>query len=279
MKHEEGRIKGVRDSDIYFQAWSPDGEIKAVLLIVHGLGEHSGRYMNVVNHFVPLGYAIYGLDHLGHGRSEGDREGVEAFSDYTETLDIFVNQVKQWQNEVPLLMVAHSMGALIGLTYLTDHQAHFKAALISGPPVKIPENISAVTIFVGKILSKILPKVGVIGVDAQGVSRDPEVVKAYLEDPLVFKGKTPARLAAEMLRAMTSLETSASKIELPIFIIHGGADRIVDPTGAKEVFEKIQSGDKSIKYYEGYYHEVFNDLGFESALEDVQHWLDKQVEV
>lgn len=278
MNHQDGRFKGIRDSDIYYQSWLPDGEIKAVLLIVHGLGEHSGRYMNVVNHFVALGYAIYGLDHLGHGKSSGYRELVEKFSDFTEILDTFLKQVKEWQREVPIFMVAHSMGALIGLTYLTENQSQFKGALISGPPVKIPKNVSGVTIFVGKILSKILPKAGVIGVDAEGVSRDPEVVKAYLEDPLVFKGKTPARLAAEMLKAITNLETTVSDIELPIFIIQGGADRIVDPTGAKEVYEKISSKDKSIKYYDEYYHEVFNDIGFETPLKDVQFWLDKQLE-
>ena len=113
MKHIQGHFKGVRGVNIYYQGWLPDGEIRAVLLIVHGLGEHNGRYMNVVNHFVPLGYAIYGLDHIGHGKSEGVREFVQHFEDFTDTLTIFYNLLKKWQADQPIFILGHSMGGAI----------------------------------------------------------------------------------------------------------------------------------------------------------------------
>jgi len=134
MDHVEGNFKGVRNANVYYQAWLPEGNVRAVLLVVHGLGEHSGRYMNVVNYFVPLGYAVYGFDHIGHGRSEGEREVVERFTDYTDTLAIYCELVKGWQTGKPIFLLGHSMGGLIATHYLLDHQAdsrgrrHLRAA-------------------------------------------------------------------------------------------------------------------------------------------------------
>lgn len=136
MNHFEGHFKGVRDADSYYQAWLPETDVKAVLLIVHGLGEHCGRYMNIVNHFLPLGYAVYGFDLIGHGRSEGRREVVERFTDYTDTLTVYFEMVKGLQAGKPIFLLGHSMGSLIAATYLLDHSADFKGAVISAPLVK-----------------------------------------------------------------------------------------------------------------------------------------------
>jgi len=273
MDHIEGDFKGVRDTKIYYQAWLPEAKVKAVLLIVHGLGEHCGRYMNVVNHFVPLGYAVYGYDHIGHGRSEGMREVVERFEDYTNTLTVFCEMVKSWQAGRPLFLVGHSMGGLITSCYLLDHQVDFRGAVISAPLVKASGNISQVTILMGKILSAIAPTLGLLPVDARSVSRDPEVVNAYLSDPLVFHGKTPARLAAELLKAMQRVTSEANKIALPFLVVQGSADKLVDPVGAQILYDKAGSKDKTIRTYEGLYHEVFNEPERGPVLEDVETWL------
>lgn len=150
MKHQEGTFKGIRDASIYYQCWLPEGKSKAVLLIVHGLAEHSGRYMNVVNYFVPLGYAIYGIDHVGHGKSGGTRVHVERFEDFTDTLKIYFDMVRNWQPDKPIFLVGHSMGGLIGPVYLLDHQAELTGAVLSGPSVKVPDTISPITIFCGQ---------------------------------------------------------------------------------------------------------------------------------
>jgi acylglycerol lipase len=273
MEHREGHFKGVRNAKIYYGAWLPDGKVKAVLLIVHGLGEHCARYVNVVNHFVPLGYAVYGLDHLGHGNSEGAREGVERFADYTDTLTDFHEMIKGWQTEKPMFLLGHSMGGLITSCYLLDHQADFSGAVISAPLVKASGNISQATIIMGKILSALAPKMGLLALDANGISRDPEVVKAYVNDPLVFHGKTPARLAAELLKAMQRVTAEADKITLPFIVLQGSADQLVDPGGAQMLYDKARSKDKTIKIYEGLYHEVFNEPERARVLIDVETWL------
>jgi acylglycerol lipase len=277
MEHIEGHFEGVRKVKIYYQAWLPEGNPRAVLLVVHGLGEHSGRYMNVVNHFVPMGYAVYGLDHIGHGKSDGAREFVESFDDLTNNLKIFYDMVKLKQPEAPIFLLGHSMGGLITSCYLLDHQNDFKGAVISAPAVKVSDNISKVTIFIGKILSVLAPKAGILGVSAGDVSRDPSVVKAYVDDPLVFHGKTTARLAAELLKAMMRVTSEATHISLPFIVVQGGADKLVEPEGAQMLYDKAASKDKTIKIYDGLYHEVFNEPEKAVVLKDVEDWLSERV--
>jgi acylglycerol lipase len=273
MTHIDGNFRGVRNANIYYRAWLPEGTAKAVLVVVHGLGEHCGRYMNVVNQFVPLGYAVYGLDHIGHGKSEGTREFVERFEDYTDTLAIYCNMVKGWQTGKPIFLLGHSMGGLIASQYLIDHQADFKGAVISAPAIKVSDSISRATITMGKILSVLAPKAGVLALNVNNVSRDPEVVIAYVNDPLVFHGKTPARLAAELLKAMRRVTAEADRMTLPFIVVQGGGDKIVDPAGAQMLYDKAGSKDKTIKVYEGLYHEVFNEPERARVLKDVETWL------
>jgi acylglycerol lipase len=153
MKHTEGTFKSVHEAEIYYQGWLPEGVVKATLFLVHGLGEHSGRYGNVVEHFVPQGYAIYGLDHIGHGKSSGEREVVNRFEDYLRPLETYYGMVKGWQPDKPIILYGHSMGGLISCVYLLDHQADFQGALFSAPAIKISESISPMTITLSKILS------------------------------------------------------------------------------------------------------------------------------
>ncbi len=277
MQHMEGNFKGVRNMGIYYQGWLPEGEVKAVMLVVHGMGEHSGRYLNVVDHFVPLGYAIYGFDHIGHGKSDGEREMVQRFDDFTETLTIFYNLVTEWQASKPVFILGHSMGGTITSYYLLDHQDKFKGAIISAPAVKIGEGISSATITMGKIMSRIAPKMGVIELDVNGISRDPQVVAAYINDPLVFHGKTPARLGSEMLSAMQRITAEAGQITLPFILVQGSEDRLVDPAGAQMLYDQASSDDKTLKIYDGLYHEVFNEPERGQALKDVEIWLEGQL--
>jgi len=274
MNHQEGYFKGVREHKIYYQAWLPEAECKAVVLIAHGMSEHSGRYKNVVNHLVPAGYAVYALDHLGHGRSDGVRVCVERFQDFTVTLKSFFDMIRDQQAHKPIYLVGHSMGGLISAAYLLEHQHDLAGAVLSGPGIKVPDNISPAVIFIGKLLSSIMPRVGIVQLEADGVSRDPAVVEAYINDPLVHTGKITARLGAEMLKTMQTVTQKANQIRLPIMIIQGAADRLVDPSGAQLLYDSISSQDKTLKIYEGLYHEVFNEPEHEHVLQDVAQWLD-----
>ncbi len=274
MIQKEGNFNGVRSISHYYQAWLPEGDAKAVLLIAHGLGEHSGRYGNVVNHFVPLGYAVYALDFIGHGKSDGMREYVERFEDYTDTLTIFYHQVVGWQPDKPIFLLGHSMGGTIACYYLLDHQERFKGAIISAPLIKLSDTISPSTIRMGKILSRLAPKAGLLALDASLISRDPAVVAAYVNDPLVFHQKTTARLSAELLRAMLRVSAEIHKISTPFIAVQASEDKLVDPGGAQMLYDRASSNDKTLKIYPGLYHEVFNEPERTQVLGDVETWLE-----
>jgi len=274
MDHQEGFLKGVRDANIYYQRWLPEGESKAILLIVHGLAEHSGRYMNVVNHLVPLGYAVYGLDHLGHGRSDGARTYVEHFEDFANTLKRYFDMVRGWHPDAPIFLLGHSMGGLISAAYLLDHQAELAGAVLSAPSVQVPDSTSSTTIVISKVLAAWLPRFGVMQLEAAGVSRDPAVVQAYLSDPLTYTGRITARMAAELLKTMQRVTAEATKITLPIMLVQGSQDRLVNPDGARILYNTVNSADKTIKIYDGLYHEVLNEPEHPQVLGDVAAWLE-----
>jgi acylglycerol lipase len=279
MQHQEGFFKGVRNADIYYQCWLPEGEPRAVLLIVHGLAEHCGRYANVVDHFVPRGYAVYGVDHVGHGKSGGARVHVKQFADFTEVVRRYLGMVRHWQTGKPLFMVGHSLGALICAVYLLDHQADLAGAVLSGPLVKVPASISPMTVILSRLLSVLLPKLGVAGVDAKGVSRDPAVVDAYVNDPLVYTGKTTARLGCETLKAMRHVADEAPRITLPLLVLQGREDRLVPPDGAEMLHRAVGSADKTLKVYDGLHHEIYNEPEHPRVVGDVQAWIEERLNV
>ena len=189
MRHQEGVFVGVRKVSLYYQGWMPEGEVRAVLLVVHGLAEHSGRYMNLVNRFVPLGYAVYGIDHIGHGRSEGRRLFVERFADYLEPLATYADMVRSWQPNKPVFLVGHSMGGLIGALHLIAHQDKLAGAVLSGPSIKAPGDVPKAVILIGRALSVLFPRLGLLRLEAEGVSRDPAVVEGVSGRPSGLPGE------------------------------------------------------------------------------------------
>ena len=278
MNHETGFLNDNEGRGIFYQCWLPEGDLKAVLLVVHGLAEHCGRYMNLINRFVPLGYAVYGFDLPGHGKSHGKRVYVNRFEDYTEALARYLDQVRNLHGGTPVFLVGHSMGSLVSTLFLTQREQEFSGAVLSGAGVvKVSDSISSFTILAGKVFSLLLPKMGLISLDANGVSRDPSVVKAYVADPLVYTGKITARLAAEMLRAMQDTPGKANRITLPILLLQGGEDKLVNPAGAQMLFETVGSSDKTLKIYEGLYHEVFNEPERDQVLDDMENWLESHL--
>ena len=277
MRHTDGYLDTVRDTNIYHQHWLPEEAPKAGLLVVHGLAEHSGRYMNIVQQFVPSGYAVYGIDHIGHGKSDGERVFVDRFQDYVITLKKYVDMIRNWQPDKPLFLIGHSMGGLIASAYMLEHQHDLTGAVLSGPGVKVPDNISKIVILAGKVLSILMPKAGILQLDAEGISRDPAVVDAYKNDPMVYTGKITARLGAEMLKTMQHVTDKATEITLPIYIVQGGADKLIDPGGAQLLYDRVGSADKTLKMYDGFYHEVFNEPEHDRVLKNVQQWIETRL--
>lgn len=274
MRHQDGFFSNSIGTRIYHQSWLPDEAPRASVVLVHGLAEHSGRYGNLVSKLVAQGIAVYGLDHIGHGRSEGTRVYVRDFTDYTRTLSTYVDQVRNEQPDGPIFLYGHSVGALIAATYLVGHSSDFTGVIFSGPCVKVPANVSAITVFLAKVLSHVAPRLGLSAVDAHGISRDPAQVQAYIDDPLIYNGKTTARLACELLKAMQRVATEASAITIPTLIVQGSADVVVDPDGANLLHDWISSADKTLKIYDGLHHEIHNEPEHPQVIADVTQWLD-----
>jgi len=274
MKYIEGKFEGCNNLSLYYQSWLPASEPRAVLLVVHGLAEHSGRYLNLVDHFVPRGYAVYGLDQRGHGKSPGLRGYVERFSYFVDDLKTFLGVVRSKHRDTRIFIVGHSVGGTIATACAVHHQDDFDGLILSGATLKAGASVSSGLIMVARILSLLLPKMGLDVIDASAISRDKAVVDAYVADPLVYRGKIRARLGAELLKAMQILPGQMPKIDLPILIMHGTADRLSNPEGSEILYDRVSSGDKTLKLYDGFYHEIFNEPGREQVFADMEAWLD-----
>jgi alpha-beta hydrolase superfamily lysophospholipase len=277
MKHKEGKFKGLNNFDLYYQCWLPDGSPKAVLLVAHGLAEHSGRYKNLVNYFVPKGYAVYALDHRGHGKSEGMRSYVDRFSDYLADLKTFFDMVHKEHKDAKIFLVGHSLGGTLAVPYAVEHQQELAGVITSGASLVASSTVSPALIAIAGVVSALLPKMGVTVLDASTISRDKAVVDAYVNDPLVYRGKVPARTGAELARMWKQLPERMSKIKLPVLIMHGSADQLSDPAGSKLLYERVGSKDKTLKLYDGFYHEIFNEPEHKKVMADVEAWLTKHI--
>lgn len=246
-------------SKLFLQSWMPETDPKGVILLAHGYAEHAGRYAYFAQKCVESGFAVYAIDHWGHGRSDGDRGYVPAFSVFLDGMAALLRHVKSLHPNLPRALVGHSMGGLIAGQHLLSHQSDYATAVLSGPVVAPAQPVPLATRLIGRALSVLIPKAGLLGLDPNGVSRDPEVVKDYLSDPLVYKGKISARLAAEMLDGMTNLTNLASTLTLPLMVVHGSLDSLAAPQGGQLLIELVSSTDKIFDLREGLYHEVFNE--------------------
>lgn len=276
MERREGTFAGAGGLELYYQCWRPEGRPRAALAIVHGFGEHSGRYMNVVNHLVPRGYAVYGFDHRGHGRSPGQRGYIGAWEEFREDVRAFLNMVGREEPGCPLFLMGHSLGGLIVLEYAL-HDPQGLAGVIASGPALASVGVSPVLMVLARLLSRLWGRFTMdTRLDATAISRNPTVVRAYQEDPLVHSVGT-ARLGAEMNTAMAWTQAHAADLRLPLLILHGGADRLAPPEGSRAFFEKVVFPDKERYEYEGGYHEPHNDTIYSQVLSDLEGWLEKHL--
>ncbi len=277
MKHKEDNFKGYKDFNLYYQCWLPDDSTRAILLVAHGLAEHSGRYQNLVDYFVPKGYAVYSFDYQGHGKSGGLRCYVDRFSEYIADFKAFLDMVRQENPQVKIFLIGHSVGATIAVAYASNHHQELGGLITSGASLAASPTVSPALLAIAGVISALLPKMGVTIIDASTISRDQAVVDAYVNDPLVYRGKIPARTGAELVNMWKILPKQMPQLKLPILIMHGAADRLADPAGSKLLYEQASSADKTLKLYEGFYHEIFNEPEHEQVMADMEAWLIKHL--
>lgn len=271
-RHLEGRRELAPARSAYWQAWLPDAEPRGVVVLVHGFGEHSARYGHVGTRLATAGFAVYAADHRGHGRTEGRRANVERMALVVDDLGGFVRFVADRHRGLPVFMVGHSLGGLIALQYATGPDAALDGLVLSGPLVVVTVGSPMLKRLAG-VLSALVPDMEVTGLDVDAISRDPEVVRAYRDDPLVHHGKIPARSGAEILATAEALPERLPALTMPLLLLHGTEDRICVPAGSTMVHDTVSSPDKTLRRYDGLYHEIFNEPEQDEVLADLVSWL------
>jgi acylglycerol lipase len=274
LQHRSGHFDGAGGVDIFWQAWLPDAAPRAVVGLAHGASEHSGRYAWTGEQLAARGYALYALDHRGHGQSGGSRALVDSIGNVVADVGTLLSlaAVQSGGGAKPFLL-GHSMGGLIALAFATRRQDEIEGLIVSAP-VAVLEAASPVQRLAGHVLSVVAPKLGVYEIDSSTVSRDPAVVHDYDADPLNYHRKLPARTVHEMATEVGRFPESLARITVPLLVQVGTGDELVPPISSELVYERASSEDKTIKRYDGLYHEILNEPERDAVVADTLAWLD-----
>ena len=273
---EEFTFTGHGGLQLFCRRWRPEGTPKAILPIVHGHGEHGGRYAHVADWFVPRGYSVYALDLRGHGRSQGKRGVLGDFSEFRGDVRAFLDLVREAES-APIFLAGHSLGGLIALDHVLHGSDGLSGVVASGPVLSAP-GVSPFLLWLSKVLARVWPSLILdSGLDTSALSRDPAVEEAYVNDPLVHS-KGSARMADEMMRTVDWTQAHAAELALPCLVVHGSEDRLCPPQASQVFIDNVTFADKEYIEYEGYFHEVYNDLGKEQVFADVEAWLERHLQ-
>ncbi|MBD2385565.1 alpha/beta hydrolase [Cylindrospermum sp. FACHB-282] len=277
--HSDGKFKGVGGLDLYYQSWIPDIKVRGVLAVVHGLGGHSGRYSNIVEHLLPKQYAIYGVDMRGHGRSPGQRGYINAWAEYREDLRSLFKLIHQQQPEVPVFLLGHSMGGVIVLDYALRYakDAPPLQGVIALAPSIGKVGVSPLRLFIGKMLSRVWPRFTMnTGLKSIPGSRDEKVVAAIAQDEFKHTLGT-ARLSTEFFATRDWIYAHAGDWQVPLLILQGGADQVAKPAGSQAFYQKVSYPDKLLIEYPEAYHELHADLNYQEVMTNLGNWLDQHL--
>jgi acylglycerol lipase len=274
---DESSFEGVGGLKIHTRSWRPEGKPRGVMILIHGFNAHSGYMVWPAEQFAANGLAVYALDLRGRGKSEGARFYVETFSDYLGDVDKLVDIARSENPGLPVYVLGHSAGGVIATSYVFEHQDEI-AGLIS-ESFAYDVGLPGVAALLLKGISHITPHLHVFTLKNEIFSRDPEVVAAMNNDPLIANESQPAETAAELLKAAERLTENFTKFTVPVLIIHGTADKATQPAGSQYFYDHAASTDKTLKLYEGHYHDLLNDVDKEKVMADIQAWIDARIPV
>jgi len=275
VQHDAGTLTTSDGLTLATRRWIPHAEPQASVLIAHGLSEHSGRYAHVAAHLLLNDLAVYGYDHRHHGRSAGQpRAFVDRFQDLVDDLALVIDWVTTEAPQRPLFLFGHSLGGAVATRYIAQNGGEALAGLIlSSPALQIPEDFSPLLQRVAPIVSRLFPRLPTTKRDRAFLSRDPAVMKSWNADPLTYKGGLRARTGYQILMNTRDLLDHTDVFTMPLLVLHGTDDNITSPKGSKLFYERVPTSDKTLWMLDGGYHETFNDLDQEKALEDLASWL------
>ena len=256
--------------------WLPERATRTVA-IVHGLAEHSARYEHVARWLAARGYSVHAFDQRGHGESEGPRVYTPSFEVLLDDLERFLARVRRAEPSSPLVLLGHSMGGLEVATLLVERRPDVAAAVLSGPALASSQPLGAWLGATLRVLASLAPRVKIpSSIDPEGLSRDPDVVAAYMADPLIDK-RYSARLVRELLDAIAAIEGRGPEVGVPLLIVHGEADPVCPVEGSRSFAADLRSAGSDLRSYPGLRHEVLNEPEREEVLADIASWLEKHV--
>jgi acylglycerol lipase len=269
--YKEESLDGVGGLKIFTRTWLPEGAPRGVIVLVHGFNSHSGYYLWVAEELLASGLAVYALDLRGRGKSDGERYYVEKFSEYQSDVDMVVKRARASHPGLPMFILGHSAGGVIACNYVLDHQSEFAGLICESFAYRVPAPDFALAVLKG--FSHLAPHAHVLKLPKEEFSRDPKVVKALIDDPLLADEVQPTKTVAEMVRADERLKRDFKLFTLPVLIIHGTKDTVTRPEGSQEFFSNASSKDKTLKLYEGYFHDPLSDIGKEAVMKDIRGWI------
>ena len=267
----EERIDTTGGLQILVRSWRPAGTARGVIAICHGVKSHSGYYISVAEQFAASGFAVYALDLRGRGKSDGERFYIEKFDDYIDDVDAMMKLAKSREPGLPLFLLGHSAGGVISSVYTLEHQADLAGFICESFAFQVYAPDIALALLKG--LSHVAPHAHVLDLKNKDFSRDPNVVQAMDDDPLIAGEVQPINTVAEMARADDRLKLEFPLITLPVLILHGTADKATKPGGSQLFYDTAGSADKTLKLYDGHVHDLLNDFGREEVIADITGWI------
>jgi alpha-beta hydrolase superfamily lysophospholipase len=280
INNEAFTFTGLEGLSIFCQVWRPEQEARAVLVIVHGYAEHSGRYRPAAEYFAGLGYVVYALDHRGCGHSDrvdGALADVIRFEDFVDDLKAFVGVVKNRERARRIFLIAHSMGGAIATLFVARHGPDIDGLVTSGVGVLlVGKTLPLILVLTRAIMRFIAPQLQIFPLPLRWISRDPKVVEGFQSDPMNYQGRVRARMLFQLLRAANLIVAEAANIRVPLLVLHGGGDRLINPKSSQMLFDQARSLDKNLKFYPGLYHEILNEPERREVLADITNWLERR---
>jgi alpha-beta hydrolase superfamily lysophospholipase len=276
MKIAEWKWKTSDGLEIYSKEWEPDGKVKGVVCLLHGVGEHTGRYEHVGEALAEAGYIMAGFDIRGFGQSQGKRGHVPSAETYFDDIDSFLAEVAKRHPSVPRFLYGHSMGGILSLAYTPVRKPDVRGVIVSGPGLRTALEEQKFKLFLVKTLGALLPSMTLIsGVDSNTLSHDPEVAPKYDSDPLVHH-IVSLGWGKAMLGVIDLAFKQAPNFPLPLLMLHGSEDVLSYPKGSRE-YARLAPQDKvTLKMWEGFKHEVQNEVGRADVFKYMVEWLNKQ---
>jgi len=271
----EEKVRSAGDVEIHVRAFPPVGRPRAAVVMCHGVNSHGGQYLWPGTQFAAAGLAAFALDLRGRGKSEGARYFVDDVADYVADVASVIALAKSRHPGLPVFLLGHSAGGVVSCSYALDHQAEIAGLVCESFAFKVPAPDAALAVIKG--LSRVFPRLPVLKLKNEDFSRDPIAVRILNSDPLTLNEVQPANTVAALVRANERLRREFPRITLPVLILHGTADRATMASGSQLFFDTAASTDKTLKLYDGHYHDLLNDVGKETVLADIRAWIDRRI--